>query len=111
MIWSWWINTHTLLNTSLKGSFKGHIIGHYYDTQHAINKTLIVIAKGTLLFSYIVDENVDSNNHKNDANYASCGLHCREDVFNSDLIWRRLIQIVQEQILAKLRSSQGLVVL
>ena len=33
-----------------------------------------------------------------------------EDIFDSDLIWRRLIQSVVEQSLANLRSSQGLII-
>ena len=33
-----------------------------------------------------------------------------EDIFDSDLIWRRLIWSVVEQSLANLRSSQGLII-
>ena len=33
-----------------------------------------------------------------------------EDIFDSDLIWRRLIRSVVEQSLANLRSSQGLII-
>ena len=33
-----------------------------------------------------------------------------EDIFDSDLIWRRLIRSVVQQSLANLRSSQGLII-
>ena len=51
------------------------------------------------------------NNHKNGVNYVSCILQYRGDIYNSDLMWRRLIRSVLEQSLAILRSSQGLIVL
>ena len=39
------------------------------------------------------------------------GIISGEDIYNSDLMWRRLIRSVLEQSLAILRSSQGLIVL
>ena len=71
-------------------------------------KTSVAIDNNNNVNDVVLNE----NNHQIDKNYASSGLQCRGDIFDFDLIWRRFIWSVLEQIvLVKLRSSKGLVVL